>query len=111
MTKISGMESLNCQNCTFPPKSLQPESIDFEAGSVDTNEIIACCIINFLIETLGNGFLVLMIINERYLMDPQKRTTINQIATYMNYSYILNNIVGAPLVTLTIIFDDIGEQP
>ena len=42
-------------------------------------------------------------------MDPQKRTAINQIATHMNYQYILNNIIGAPLLTLTIIYNDIGS--
>ena len=40
----------------------------FEAGSMEMDEIIVCCVINFLIETFGNGLLVLMIINERYLI-------------------------------------------
>ena len=66
------------------PNSTQPSNdsvikndsmgLRFEAGSMEIDEIIVCCVINFLIETFGNGFLVLMIINERYLMDPQKRT-------------------------------------
>ena len=81
----------------------------FEAGSMEIDEIIVCCIINFMIETFGNGLLVLMILNERYLMDPQKRTAINQIATFMNYLYILNNVIGSPLLTSAIICDDIGH--
>ena len=81
----------------------------FEAGSMEIDEIIVCCVINFMIETFGNGLLVLMILNERYLMDPQKRTAINQIATFMNYLYILNNVIGSPLLTSAIICDDIGH--
>ena len=42
-------------------------------------------------------------------MDPQKRTAINQIATFMNHLYILNNLIGSPLLTSAIIFDDIGH--
>ena len=42
-------------------------------------------------------------------MDPQKRTAINQIATFMNYLYILNNVIGSPLLTSAIICDDIGH--
>ena len=81
----------------------------FEAGSVEMDEIIACIVINIFIEIFGNGLLVLMIINERHLMDPQKRTAINQIATNMNCLYILNNLIGSPLVTVTIIYNDIGH--
>ena len=108
-----------CQNSTFPLEELEYENdsffkndssgLRFEAGTIETDEIIVCCTINFVIETLGNGLLILMIINEKYLMDPQKRTAINQIATHMNYQYILNNIIGAPLLTLTIIYNDIGN--
>ena len=56
----------------------------FESGSIELDEIIVLCIINIIIEIFGNGLLVLMIINERSLMDTQKRTAINQIATNMN---------------------------
>ena len=83
--------------------------IRFEAGSIEMDEIIVVCVINIIIEIFGNGLLVLMIINERRLMDPQKRTAINQIATYMNCLYILNNLIGSPLVTVTIIYNDIGH--
>ena len=108
-----------CQNSTLSLEEVEYENdclfknnsrgLRFEAGTIETDEIIVCCAINFIIETLGNGLLILMIINEKYLMDPQKRTAINQIATHMNYQYILNNIIGAPLLTLTIIYNDIGN--
>ena len=108
-----------CQNSTLSLEELEYENdslfkndssgLKFEAGTIETDEIIVCCAINFIIETFGNGLLILMIINEKYLMDPQKRTAINQIATHMNYQYILNNLIGAPLLTLTIIYNDIGS--
>ena len=65
----------------------------FESGTIEMDEIIVLCIINIIIEIFGNGLLVLMIINERSLMDTQKRTAINQIATNMNCLYILNNLI------------------
>ena len=67
----------------------------FEAVTdpVEMDEIIALIVINIVIEIFGNGLLVLMIINEKRLMDPQKRTAINQIATNMNCLYILNNLI------------------
>ena len=80
-----------------------------DLGEVESDEIFACCVINILIEIFGNGLLVLMIINEKRLMDPQKRTAINQIATKMNCLYILNNLIGSPLLTVTIIYNDIGH--
>ena len=97
----------NCTNDTF--LEVVNGQVRFEAGSVEMDEIIACIVINIFIEIFGNGLLVLMIINERHLMDPQKRTAINQIATNMNCLYILNNLIGSPLVTVTIIYNDIGH--
>ena len=81
----------------------------FEAVTdpVEMDEIIALIVINIVIEIFGNGLLVLMIINEKRLMDPQKRTAINQIATNMNCLYILNNLIGSPMLTVTIIYNDI----
>ena len=83
----------------------------FEAVTdpVEMDEIIALIVINIVIEIFGNGLLVLMIINEKRLMDPQKRTAINQIATNMNCLYILNNLIGSPMLTVTIIYNDIGH--
>ena len=74
-----------------------------EIPTLDLDEIIVSCVINLLIEVFGNGLLVLMIITEKYLMDPQKRTVINQLITHLNYVYLLNNLVAAPMLTYIII--------
>ena len=74
-----------------------------EIPTLDLDEIIICCVINFIIEVFGNGLLILMIITEKYLMDPQKRTVINQLITHLNYVYLLNNLVAAPMLTNIII--------
>ena len=80
-----------------------------EIPTLDLDEIIICCVINFIIEVFGNGLLILMIITEKYLMDPQKRTVINQLITHLNYVYLLNNLVAAPLLTYIIIHNKIGN--
>ena len=74
-----------------------------EIPTLGFDEIIVCCVINLLIEVFGNGFLILMIITEKYLMDPQKRTVINQLITHLNYVYLLNNLIAAPMLTYIII--------
>ena len=74
-----------------------------EIPTLELDKAIVCCIINFLIEVFGNGLLILMIITEKYLMDPQKRTVINQLITHLNYVYLLHNLVAAPMLTYIII--------
>ena len=74
-----------------------------EIPTLGLEEMVVCCFINFLIEVFGNGFLILMIITEKFLMDPQKRTVINQLITHLNYVYLLNNLVAAPMLTYIII--------
>ena len=102
------LEELECKNDTLFKNN--SKGLRFEAGTIETDEIIVCCAINFIIETLGNGLLILMIINEKYLMDPQKRTAINQLMTYMCIWLILHNLIGAPLMTFTIYVKDTGKQ-
>ena len=74
-----------------------------EIPTLGLDEITVCCIINLLIEVFGNGLLILMIITEKFLMDPQKRTVINQLITHLNYVYLLNNLIAAPILTYIII--------
>ena len=81
-----------------------------EIPTFDLDEIIVCCVINIIIEVFGNGLLVLMIITEKFLMDPQKRTVINQLITHLNYHYLLNNSVAAPLLTYIITHNKIGKK-
>ena len=80
-----------------------------EIPTLDLDEVIVCCVINLIIEVFGNGLLILMIITEKFLMDPQKRTVINQLITHLNYHYLLNNLVAAPLLTYIITHNKIGK--
>ena len=80
-----------------------------DLGEIESDEIFACCLINILIEIFGNGFLVLMIINQASVIKPKEKTVINHLITYMCWNYLFNNIVNAPIVTYGIIVNDIGK--
>ena len=85
--------------------------VDFEINAiVETDDVIACCIVCAVIEIVGNGLLTLMIIHEKVCMDPKKRTAINQLMTYMCVWLILHNLVGAPLMTYSIYVKDTGKN-
>ena len=102
--KVSQLEAMsNCTNDTF--------EVNFEINTiVETDDFVVCCIICTVIEVLGNGLLTLMIIHEKFCMDPKKRTAINQLMTYMCVWLILHNLVGAPLMTYTIYVKDTGKN-
>ena len=96
-------ELSNCTNDTF--------KVDFEINAiVETDDVVVCCIVCAVIEIVGNGLLTLMIIHEKFCMDPKKRTAINQLMTYMCVWLILHNLVGAPLMTYTIYVKDTGKN-
>ena len=80
-----------------------------DLGEIESDEIIACCLINILIEIFGNGFLGLMIINQTSVIKPNEKTIINRLITFMCWNYMFNNIVNAPIVTYGIIVNDVGE--
>ena len=54
-----------------------------DLGEIESDEIIACCLINILIEIFGNGFLGLMIINKTSVIKPNEKTIINRLITFM----------------------------
>ena len=94
-------EMSNSTNGTF--------KVNFEINTtVEIDDFIVCCIICALIEILGNGLLTLMIIHEKFCMDPKKRTAINQLMTNICIWLILHNLVGAPLMTYSIYVKDTG---
>ena len=96
-------ELSNCTNDTF--------KVDFEINAiVETDDVVVCCIVCAVIEIVGNGLLTLMIIHEKFCMDPKKRTAINQLMTYMCIWLILHNLVGAPLMTYSIYVKDTGKN-
>ena len=100
--KVYQLEAMsNCMNDTV--------KVNFEINTiVETDDFVVCCIIFALIEIVGNGLLTLMIIHEKFCMDPKKRTAINQLTTYMCIWLILHNLVGAPLMTYSIYVKDTG---
>ena len=71
--------------------------------------VILNWLIILIIETIGNGLLALMIIYERYIEDPQKRTVNNQLISHLCGWLIINNIIGAPIVMYGIRSVDIGK--
>ena len=104
---MENQTSLDCWNTSTSAND--SFEVKVEIPTLDLDEIIVCCVINFLIEVFGNGLLILMIITEKFLMDPQKRTVINQLITHLNYHYLLNNLVAAPLLTYIITHNKIGK--
>ena len=104
---MENQTSLDCWNTSTSAND--SFEVKVEIPTLDLDEIIVCCVINFLIEVFGNGLLILMIITEKFLMDPQKRTVINQLITHLNYHYLLNNLVTAPLLTYIITHNKIGK--
>ena len=104
---MENQTSLDCWNTSTSAND--SFEVKVEIPTLDLDEIIVCCVINFLIEVFGNGLLILMIITEKYLMDPQKRTVINQLITHLNYVYLLNNLVAAPILTYIITQNKIGN--
>ena len=95
--------------------SEKPSQNDFinmelkESGFIDTQEIGICCLITSIIEVIGNGLLFLVIIYEKFVQDPKKRTVINQLISQLCGWLILHNLIGAPLLTNAIIKNDVGK--
>ena len=95
--------------------SEEPRQDDFinmelkESGFIDTQEIGICCLITCIIEIIGNGLLLLVIIYEKFVQDPKKRTVINQLISQLCGWLILHNLIGAPLLTNAIIKNDVGK--
>ena len=84
-------------------------SIELNSNRIEYEEAIICIAIAIFISILGNGLLSLIIIYEKYTMDPQKRTVINQLVSHACQLLLIHNFVGIPLMTYVIIVDDIGK--
>ena len=114
----TGFNMVNSTNNSFKVMTNHTEGLkseDFfhtkfeDLGEIESDEIIACCLINILIEIFGNGFLGLMIINQTSVIKPNEKTIINRLITFMCWNYMFNNIVNSPIITYGIIVNDIGE--
>ena len=85
-------------------------SIELYANTIEYKEAIICISIAIIISILGNGLLSLIIVYEKFTMDPQKRTVINQLVSHACQLLLIHNFVGIPLMTYVIIVDDAGKS-
>ena len=80
-----------------------PLEAQFETESIEPNEAIICIIIALVIELVGNGLLILVLVYEKFTMDPQKRTIINQLVSHVCLWLLIHNIIGIPILTSIIV--------
>ena len=85
-------------------------SIELNSNTIEYKEAIICVAIAIIISIVGNGLLSLIIVYEKFTMDPQKRTVINQLVSHACQLLLIHNFVGIPLMTYVIIVDDAGKS-
>ena len=71
--------------------------------------ILTCVIIFFTVEIIGNGNLIIMMVYERYAMDPQKRTVNNQLIFYLCFVGIIQNLICCPIATHRMLISPLGK--
>ena len=70
-----------------------------------------CCFITLIVEIFGNGNLLIMMIYERFAMDPQKRTVNNQLIFNLCLSNLIQNLISCPLFTYRLLVSPLGKLP
>ena len=70
-----------------------------------------CCFITLFVEIFGNGNLLIMMIYERFGMDPQKRTVNNQLIFNLCLSNLIQNLISCPLFTYRLLVSPLGKLP
>ena len=85
--------------------------IDFETNDDQPFKTLICIVLAIIIEIVGNGLLILVIVYERFTMDPQKRTIIIHQPTCHDcmFFFLIQNIFGVPIMTYIIIVKDAGK--
>ena len=68
-----------------------------------------CCFFTFIVEIFGNGNLLIMMVYERFGMDPQKRTVNNQLIFNLCVSNIIQNLISCPLLTYRMLVSPLGK--
>ena len=68
--------------------------IQFETNTKVLYEAVICVGIALATEIIGNGLLTLIIVYEKFTMDPQKRTAINQLVSFACYIFLIHNIIS-----------------
>jgi hypothetical protein len=67
----------------------------------DNPVYMTCCVsITAAVEIIGNGLLVVIIMYEKFGMDPQKRTTINQLLSKICWMLIMTNLTVFPFTVI-----------
>ena len=87
-----------------------PPKIQFETNTIELYEAIICVAIALATEIIGNGLLILIIVYEKFTMDPQKRTAINQLVSIACFIFLIHNMISIPILTYIIIVDDAGKS-
>ena len=72
--------------------------------------ISTCIIIICIVEIIGNGNLIIMMVYERYAMDPQKRTVNNQLISYLCFVGIIQNLVCCPIISHRMLISPLGKS-
>jgi hypothetical protein len=71
--------------------------------------VAGCVAITAAVEIIGNGLLVVIIMYEKFGMDPQKRTTINQLLSKVCGMLIMTNLIIFPFVVMRTLFGPQSE--
>jgi hypothetical protein len=71
--------------------------------------IASCVAITAAVEVIGNGLLVVIIMYEKFGMDPQKRTTINQLLSKVCWMLIMRNMTNFPFLVGRTLFGPQSE--
>ena len=77
--------------------------------NTDSTFIGICCFITSIVEAFGNGNLLIMMIYERFGMDPQKRTVNNQLIFNLCLSNLIQNLISCPLFTYRLLVSPLGK--
>jgi hypothetical protein len=68
-----------------------------------------CAVITVAVEIIGNGLLASVIMYEKFGMDPQKRTTINQLVSKVCWMLIMTNLAIFPFMVVRTLFGPQSE--
>ena len=98
-------------NFEIDERNLTEGEIHVEDRLIDTNPF-ACIIIlaNYLfLEIVGNGMLLIIIIYERFAMDPQKRFINNTLLSLFCFNSIIQNVIFSTYMAYQLIFGTPGS--
>jgi hypothetical protein len=83
---------------------------DILANLYDVPVFVAiCAAVTVAVEVIGNGLLAIVIMYEKFGMDPQKRTTINQLVSKVCWILIMTNLAIFPFMVVRTLFGPQSE--